>query len=173
MMSIELCKCTVLDTCFGRDGWETIEVCGNTYNSYEHCELCHGMGVMVKNEDPYAELKKAHAAGKTIQYLSHNDGCWNDCAFGIPSWSSKYEYRIKPEPEYWSKPEHVPVGAIWKEKGDTAMPGFISISRAIELLNLHKGLEGIVWCWPHEQFHNKWRDCTVESLEDKANKEAD
>lgn len=48
--------------------------------------------------DPYAELKKAHAAGKKIEFF---DGCeWNDV--GSPSWICTPEnYRIKPDEIPW------------------------------------------------------------------------
>jgi uncharacterized protein YodC (DUF2158 family) len=54
--------------------------------------------------DPYAELKKAHAEGKVIQYTdeSHYGGKWQDCY--DPFWvkADKHRvnarYRIKPEP---------------------------------------------------------------------------
>jgi len=49
-------------------------------------------------QDPYRELKEAHAAGKTIQRYNHVDG-WIDLE--SPMWSlSVVNYRIKPEPEY-------------------------------------------------------------------------
>lgn len=47
--------------------------------------------------DPYAELKAAHAAGKTIQFLS-GGVAWRDCD-GPPLYLSNLEYRIKPEPQ--------------------------------------------------------------------------
>lgn len=47
--------------------------------------------------DPYAELKAAHAAGKTIQFLS-GGVAWRDCD-GPPLYFSNLEYRIKPEPQ--------------------------------------------------------------------------
>lgn len=46
--------------------------------------------------DPYAELKAAHAAGKVIQILNHQ----NRYVDADPTWTSPVEYyRIKPEPE--------------------------------------------------------------------------
>jgi len=47
--------------------------------------------------DPYAELKAAHAAGKTIQYLKR-DGEWDDVHCNNPLWNKEDKYRIKPEP---------------------------------------------------------------------------
>ena len=48
--------------------------------------------------DPYAELKKAHAEGKVIQFFSKTSG-WYDCnELNPPEWTSPPErYRIKPE----------------------------------------------------------------------------
>lgn len=50
--------------------------------------------------DPYAELKKAHAEGKKIEFF---DGCeWNDA--GSPSWICTPEnYRIKPDEIPWTE----------------------------------------------------------------------
>jgi hypothetical protein len=46
--------------------------------------------------DPYAELRAAHAAGKTIQLLDNI--LWADC-LKEPDWSAPvHDYRIKPEP---------------------------------------------------------------------------
>lgn len=52
--------------------------------------------------DPYAELKKAHAAGKAIQLRNIKRGRedWKDVSY--PAWNNNNEgdeYRIKPEPE--------------------------------------------------------------------------
>jgi hypothetical protein len=49
-----------------------------------------------KAADPYAELKKAHAEGKAIQY--QQDGIWKDFR-SCPVWSAWTvdQYRIKPE----------------------------------------------------------------------------
>jgi len=61
------------------------------------------------NIDPYAELKAAHAAGKTIQlnygrWLGKDD--WRD--FAPNDWSCPLkDYRIKPEPEAPLNPQHL------------------------------------------------------------------
>ncbi|GEM_PF-1245506 len=44
--------------------------------------------------DKFAELKEAHRNGAEIQ-VKCTDGSW--CDVGIPGWSPKLEYRIKPE----------------------------------------------------------------------------
>ena len=54
---------------------------------------------LVEKPDPYAELKEAYKAGKTVQ-VAHQD-IWTDWNFKFePSWAlaEKY-YRIKPETE--------------------------------------------------------------------------
>ncbi|MDO5577041.1 MAG: hypothetical protein Q4F84_08175, partial [Fibrobacter sp.] len=70
----------------------------------------------ISKTDPYAELKKAYAEGKKIQYLDNETREWTDVVGKpnfIPRNSSWYifipkkpeEYRIKPEPKYrpWTK----------------------------------------------------------------------
>lgn len=48
-------------------------------------------------QDPYAELKAAHAAGKTIQNASFDKSGWFDTPY--PRWTAPVDmYRIKPEP---------------------------------------------------------------------------
>lgn len=63
--------------------------------------------------DPYAELKAAHAAGRTIQYKWDNDRQWFDC-YGAPHWTinPEIQYRIKPEPR------KVPLGPDDVKVGD-------------------------------------------------------
>lgn len=61
------------------------------------------------NDDPYAELKAAHAAGKTIQLNdNYSDGGppdWNDIK--DPGWAAGPEcYRIKPEENPVSEIKH-------------------------------------------------------------------
>jgi len=53
--------------------------------------------------DKFAELKKAHAEGKTIQwkYSYQDEDKWQTVF--EPSWLDRYEYRIKPEPEKWEE----------------------------------------------------------------------
>ena len=56
-------------------------------------------------KDPYAELKKAHAAGKAIQILMP-DGSWKDCTKegGPIGWIAQPdEYRVKP----WTLSRHL------------------------------------------------------------------
>ena len=48
--------------------------------------------------DKFADLKKAFAEGRVIQFKDSISD-WTDCS-GQPSWISYNEYRIKPEPEY-------------------------------------------------------------------------
>ena len=67
--------------------------------------------IVTEVDDPYAELKEAHAAGKVIQYKS-SSGVWSDVA---PSWCVEpARYRIKPEPKYrpWRTVDEVPVGKV-------------------------------------------------------------
>ena len=67
--------------------------------------------IVTEVDDPYAELKAAHAAGKVIQYKS-SSGVWSDVT---PSWCVEpARYRIKPEPKYrpWRTVDEVPVGSL-------------------------------------------------------------
>ena len=58
--------------------------------------------------DPYAELKKAHAAGKIIEQIGHGSSDWFGCGSSI-AWSRPPEcYRIKPEPML-TKPISLPL----------------------------------------------------------------
>ncbi len=60
--------------------------------------------------DPYAELKAAHAAGKTIQYRACQDEPWENID---PTWGDDpHCYRIKPEPH------KVPLGSDDVNVGD-------------------------------------------------------
>ena len=57
--------------------------------------------VKSKDEDPFAELKAAHAAGETIQINISRDASkvewWDICA---PAWGAQPEkYRVRPAPE--------------------------------------------------------------------------
>lgn len=65
--------------------------------------------------DTFAELKKAHAAGKVIQISSRYADCFSDCDKGEenwedcePQWAENRKYRIKP----WTMPEP-PAGMEW------------------------------------------------------------
>lgn len=61
-------------------------------------QIENGYKIRLKQpSDPAAELKAAHAAGKTIQFLS-GGVAWRDCD-GPPLYLSNLEYRIKPEPQ--------------------------------------------------------------------------
>lgn len=74
-----------------------------------------------KPADPYAELKKAHAAGKVIQISTHYVGTsvtdneeWSDCE---PQWAKSRKYRVKPEPKWGPLgPEDVPPGSVFRFK---------------------------------------------------------
>ena len=70
----------------------------------------------------YLPLIQAAAEGKTIQW-SDNCGAWSDYKPNDPCWFSDEpsEYRIKPEPKLraW-RPDDVPVGALWRPKGDNS-----------------------------------------------------
>lgn len=62
--------------------------------------------------DPYAELKAAHAAGKTIEVQMPN-GEWFDYNPADPQWNLQPEcYRIKPEPPAFQLPPPPP-GIRW------------------------------------------------------------
>lgn len=73
-------------------------------------------------KDPYAELKAAHKAGKTIQVNAapiQKQPEWLTCH--DPRWNNDADcYRIKPEPKLrpW-KPEEVPVGALLRTRKRT------------------------------------------------------
>ena len=67
--------------------------------------------IVTEVDDPYAELKEAHKAGKVIQYKS-SSGVWSDVT---PSWCVEpARYRIKPEPKCrpWRTVDEVPIGKI-------------------------------------------------------------
>ncbi len=55
--------------------------------------------------DPYAELKAAHKAGKVIQWswLTCTEPKWKDCV-NEPTWDAAKQYRIKPEPSFTLPP---------------------------------------------------------------------
>ena len=67
-----------------------------TWMSVEDPDWSETYNYRIREEDPYAELKKAHAEGKTIQILTLTDE-WVDCE---PYWDSDVKcYRVKPEPK--------------------------------------------------------------------------
>lgn len=68
-------------------------------------------------EDPFAELKKAHAEGKMIQYQTI-DETWEDCS--TPVWLPESNYRIKPEPKLVPlDPEDVTPGSVIRHMNAT------------------------------------------------------
>jgi hypothetical protein len=69
--------------------------------------------------DPFAELKKAHAEGKLIQWRN-KEGYkglpieWEDVPVGATLWLAGWDYRIKPEPVYVPlEISDVPPGSIF------------------------------------------------------------
>jgi hypothetical protein len=50
---------------------------------------------LVEKPDPYAELKKAYAEGKSIETRFVDMGAWQETF--TPTWNSEQEYRIKPQ----------------------------------------------------------------------------
>jgi len=99
-------------------------------NGYDPVYFANG-GLRLKPQppqpDPYAELKAAHAAGKTIQYHSLYDDTWGDIYNHKDSkedatwwFADVSRYRIKPEPR------KVPLG-----------PGDVMLGCAIRHINQH------------------------------------
>jgi hypothetical protein len=62
--------------------------------------------------DPYAELKKAHAAGKVIQIKLKLSGAWTTFNGDFDNLDSRHEIRIKPDVPLG--PEDVPPGSVIK-----------------------------------------------------------
>ncbi len=63
---------------------------------------------MTKQIPAHADLIKLWAEGAVIQYLVpyEKDPVWRDCHNNLPTWTPKFNYRIKPEPKpdvvsYW------------------------------------------------------------------------
>lgn len=91
---------------------------GNEELSYDYFQRT----IQSRIKDPFAELKAAHAEGKTIQYLSElgsNKGKYIDT--DNPFWSSYTKYRIKPEEtkvgdvcKFWDDDESIFVISILK-----------------------------------------------------------
>ena len=107
-------------------------------------------------EDPYAELKAAHAAGKVIQYLE-DEGDWSQFADGrvAPKWTSPPEfYRVKPDPIPLG-PEDVPPGSSIRGVGETKSAGWCLITSCT-----HTGIR--IWRHSEENQH----EITWESLKE-------
>lgn len=89
-------------------------------NSQLYCAgYCYRIPLSTTYPDPkadtFAELKKAHAAGKVIQISSRYADCFSDCDKGEenwedcePQWAENRKYRVKP----WTMPE-APAGRQW------------------------------------------------------------
>lgn len=89
-------------------------------NSQLYCAgYCYRIPLSTTYPDPkadtFAELKKAHAAGKVIQISSRYADCFSDCDKGEenwedcePQWAENRKYRVKP----WTMPEP-PAGRQW------------------------------------------------------------
>jgi uncharacterized protein YodC (DUF2158 family) len=103
--------------------------------------------------DPYAELKKAHAEGKAIQYQSAN-GSWHDLEdFNFCTLAENY--RIKPEPD--------PYAALKKAHAE---------GKAIQR-NIHSGIGSAAaywqdkanadWSWPVDTYRIKPEPETFEA----------
>ena len=66
-------------------------------NGWIKCKFSYRHEPQPPPPDPYAELKAAHAAGKTIQNASLDGSVWWDMPY--PTWTAPVDmYRIKPEP---------------------------------------------------------------------------
>lgn len=92
--------------------------------------------------DSYAEVRKAFAAGKTIQLLQVSGWCdWppetTPLFNGAPS-----SYRIKPEPKYrpYASPSEVPVGALIRSS-----PTDVSVIVQADSHRISYGRDR--WCW--------------------------
>lgn len=94
-------------------------IIGERFNLNDHYQVFSTIEVPVSEPepDPYAELKAAFAAGKTIQGYSLHDEQWRDLP--APAWSRPAEdYRVKPEPvKVPLGPEDVPPGSAFRPIG--------------------------------------------------------
>lgn len=86
----------------------------------------------------HAALIKQWADGATIQYRAQVAE-WTDCIRNIPAWSTKHEYRVKPEP----KPDVVRYACLDIDCNNkvTARSNFFSVS-ALRCDNLKVVFDG-------------------------------
>jgi len=104
--------------------------------------------------DPYAELKKAHAEGRVIQW--HNGHMWHDLPHSEnPLWiHPAKDYRIKPAPETFEA--H---GKVWQRHtpGDPMPCDGEALVQIIAMCeHIHKPLRGKDWNWEHGEIIG-WR----------------
>lgn len=88
-----MCKCVVMNNC---------PECCPSYDEY--------MAAKKPTPHKHAELIKAWADGAKIEYLAHDK--WYDIGEAC-SWSTKYDYRIKPEPKPDS--ETITANSVWND----------------------------------------------------------
>ena len=136
--------------------WEYQTVSGRWVSGveYDPLKLANlGRKIRIRPEpepDPYAELKAAHAAGKTIQVNWGNAGKPDWVDHPSPGWTaSPAEYRVKP----WSLPPP-PEGRQWHKAEDWTEemlpPGYrpVVVGEAVEN---ETSEDGKVWnedpCW--------------------------
>ena len=92
----------------------------------------NGKWATIIEQDKFTELKEAHRNGAVIQ-VKCTDGSW--CEVGIPGWSPKLEYRIKPE----EKPKVGDVVRAWNNNS-YAKPVIGKLEHLH--LNTHYGMGG-------------------------------
>ena len=88
--------------------WEKSgEVYTDTFDRHQNARCTYRLPLSVpwpELPDPFAELKKAHAAGKVIECITGTDRRWMPMQ-GEPRWFLPVEdYRIKPEPAFQLPP---------------------------------------------------------------------
>ena len=83
--------------------------------------------------DPFAELRAAYEAGKTIQLKNRFGGVWNKLYSPIMFNLPVERYRVKPEPRYRDWTPQEAVGKKIKKKGhDKYAPCWMIIAAGIE-----------------------------------------
>lgn len=68
--------------------------------NFGSCPECHDLRFPKKTPHKHAALIKAWADGETIEYRQSGATYWRELAAGAtPAWSTRVDYRIRPEPK--------------------------------------------------------------------------
>lgn len=133
-------------------------------------------GSQLQTEDPYAELKKAHADGRVIQL--YDSGRWHDLP--DPTWGEPVDqYRIKPEPafklpilgwRYADEKKTVPLGPedvrcgdeIQDARGDSRIVGRVS-KNGVDIFGLgYHTFEALIGFKIRRRYSNDFEPCSKE-----------